>query len=74
MVSWLKKYTIVGGFFSNDKKYLLKEFFFISVYAVTCLSINRITLWPVGLSVIVLLGCFLLFDVFIRKMEASYGK
>jgi hypothetical protein len=36
-VSWMKKYSVVGGCFNEDKKYLLKEFMFVAAYAVTCL-------------------------------------
>jgi len=60
-LSWLKKYTIIGAFIQEDKKYLLKEIFIISLYAVICLKINRIIIWPISLIVCILPISFLLF-------------
>lgn len=73
-VSWLKKYTLVGACLFRDKKYLLKEFLFIAAYAVSCLGINRIVLWPLALSIAVMVSVFILFDVVLKKIEAKMGK
>lgn len=68
-LSVLKKYTLVGGFFCRDKKYLLKEFLFIGAYGVACLSINHIIIWPVGFSVLLFFITFVLWDVVLKKVE-----
>ena len=68
-ISVLKKYTLVGGFFCRDKKYLLKEFLFIGAYGVACLSINHIIIWPASLSVFLFFITFVLWDVVLKKVE-----
>lgn len=47
-VSWLKKYTFLGAMFNHNRKFLITELFIISIYAVTCLKINKIIIWPVA--------------------------
>ena len=49
--SYLQKYTFVGGFFNCEKLYLLKEVFIFSMVLVACISINTITLWPIGIAI-----------------------
>jgi hypothetical protein len=68
-VSWLKKYTLVGGWFNEDKKYLLKELMFLGAYAVTCLQINHIILWPVTFSLFLLPLLFLIFEILLKKVN-----
>jgi hypothetical protein len=68
-VSWLKKYTLVGTFLHEDKKYLLKEFLFIAAYSVTCLQINHIILWPVTYTLFLLPILFTLFDLVCKKIQ-----
>lgn len=68
-LAWVKKYTAVGCFFNEDKKYLLKEFIFVGAYAVTCLQINRIILWPVTFSLFLLPLHFLLYDLLLKKLN-----
>jgi len=59
-LAWLKKYTLIGSFFVKDKKFLLKESAFVSAYAVTCLNVNHLIIWPLGLSAVILITSFLL--------------
>lgn len=66
-LSWVKKYSLVGAFFNEDKKYLLKEFVFVAAYAAACLHINHIILWPVALSLLFLPVTFLLYDLLLKK-------
>jgi hypothetical protein len=68
-VSWVKKYTVVGACFNEDKKYLLKEFIFVAAYAVTCLQINHIILWPVTFSLFLLPLLFISFDILLKKIS-----
>ena len=67
-VSYLKKYTVIGGVFSNEKKYLLKEMLLLAAMGVCCLSINTVIIWPVALSVGLLVTFYLLLDVVVNKM------
>ncbi len=71
--SWLKKYSLIGGFFNKSRMYLLKEFFIISVYAVACLQINKIIVWPLAFITFLLPASFVLFEVAVgavdRKLE-----
>ena len=67
-VSYLKKYTMIGGVFSQEKKYLLKEMLLLAAMGVCCLSINTIIIWPVALSVGLLVVLYLLLDVVVNKM------
>ena len=66
--SVLKKYTLIGSCLCNDKKYLVKEFLFIGAYGVTCLNINHVILWPVGLSLALFAVTFVLWDVVLKKV------
>lgn len=68
-ISFLKKYTLIGSFFSPDKKYLLKEMLMISTYTVACLGINHIIIWPLALVSVVVPSCFLLFDILLKKIH-----
>ena len=43
--------------------YLLKELFIISVYAVACLNINKVIVWPVAFITLLLPASFVLFEV-----------
>lgn len=70
-VSYLKKYTLIGSCFQEDKKYLLKEFLFVSVYAVMSLNINHVIMWPVALSLALLPIVFLLWDVALKAVESK---
>lgn len=54
--AYLFKYSIIGTFLNPQKIYLLKELAFLSIYCVSCLSINTLTLWPVALVLPLLLG------------------
>lgn len=64
--SWLKKYTLVGSCFLSDRKYLAKEFLMLGTYAVACLKINRIVLWPTALSALLLPATCLIYDVLFK--------
>lgn len=66
-VSWVRKYTLIGGCFNEDKKYLLKECVFLAAYAATCLQINRIILWPATFSLFLLPATFIAFDIVLKK-------
>jgi hypothetical protein len=48
---------------------LLKEFLFMSVYAVSCLGINHIIFWPVALSAVCLPVSFGVLEVLMKKIE-----
>ena len=54
--AYLLKYNIVGTLLNPQKIYLLKELAFLSIYCVSCLSINTLTLWPVALVLPLLLA------------------
>ena len=69
-LSIVKKSTLVGSFFCNDKKYFLKEFLFVAAYGISCLNINHTILWPLSLSVVLFVGSFIVFDVFLKKVES----
>lgn len=60
----------MGSFFCNDKKYLLKEFMFVAAYGISCLGINHTIIWPLSLSLVLSTGSFILFDVFLKKVES----
>ncbi len=45
------KNTLIGSFFSKDKKYLLKEIFILSCMTVTCFNVNTYIIWPWGLGI-----------------------
>lgn len=64
-VTWFKKYSFVGGCLNLNRKYLLKELFILSIYAVTCLKINHIILWPAAFSLFLLPLVFVLLEVVI---------
>lgn len=67
--SWMKKYTLIGGFFNKSRMYLLKEFFIISVYAVACLQINKVIVWPIAFITLLLPISFVLFEVIAQKVD-----
>ena len=69
-VSWLKKYTLIGGAFCEDQKFMVKEVVIIAVFGVACLHINKLTLWPAVLSLTVLLLCFVCWDVVSKKWSS----
>jgi len=69
ILSWLKKYTLIGSCFMKDKKYLLKEFLFIGVYAFTCLNVSQLIIWPIGLSPVILVLSFLFLELLIYKYD-----
>jgi hypothetical protein len=50
--SFALKYSIVGTFVNQQKFYLFKEVFVIAVICVACRVINRITLWPIALTIV----------------------
>ena len=68
-IAWLKKYTFASIVCMQDKKYLLKEGFILSAYAVACFSINSIRLWPVTFCLFLLLITILLFEVVIKRAK-----
>jgi hypothetical protein len=70
-VAWLKKYSLVGGCLNSNRKYLLKELLIVSVYAVTCLKINHIILWPVAFSLFLLPMLFVLLEVAVGMIEGK---
>ena len=67
-MSYLKKYTIIGGFICEDKKYLAKEWLMIGIVAACCLEINQVIMWPVAFVALVLPVTFLIFDVLLKKL------
>lgn len=69
-VSWLKKYTLIGGAFCEDQKFMVKEVVIIAVFGVACLHINKLTLWPAALSLTILLLCFVCWDVISKKWSS----
>lgn len=69
-----KKYSLVGGCLNPYRKYLLKELFIVSVYAVTCLKINHIILWPVAFSLFLLPMAFVLLEVLVGVIEVKIAK
>ena len=71
LISWFKKYSFVGAYFEADKKYLLKEFLFMSSYAVTSLSINRFIIWPIAFSSFLLPVVFITFEVLLKLIHNS---
>lgn len=73
-ISWLKKYTLVGTCFNENRKYLVKEFFIMSIYAVTCLKINKIILWPVAFAVFLIPLVFGLYEVVIGYFEKKVAE
>ena len=70
-VSWLKKYTLIGGAFYNDQKFMVKEVLIIAVFGITCLHINKMILWPASLSLTVLVTSFILWEVVSKKWSAQ---
>lgn len=62
--SYALKYCAVGTFFNGNKCYLLKEILTLSVIFVACTSINKITFWPVALSVLIVALSFVAMEVF----------
>ncbi len=67
--SFFNKYTIVGSFLNLDRKYLLKEFAFFSIYAVALLKINKITFWPIAVVFGAILVQYTLFEIIIKKYQ-----
>lgn len=74
VVSWLKKYTVGGGIFCEDKKFMVKEIVIISVYGITCLNINKTIQWPAALSLVPLVVCFVFWEIILKKWEQRSGK
>lgn len=70
----MQKYTLVGTLLNKDKKYMLKEFLFISVYSNACLSINHFIIWPVCFSLVILPSFYLLMEFGVRKVDGWIGK
>lgn len=68
-IAWFKKYTLASAYFSADKKYILKECFILSAYAVACFNINTVILWPVTFSLFLLPITIILFEVVIKKAQ-----
>lgn len=73
-MSWFKKYSLVGACFNQNRKYLLKEFFIISIYAVTCLKINKIILWPVAFALFLLPLIFALLEIAVGLVEKKIAE
>jgi len=71
-LSLLKKCTIVGSFFSANKKYLIKEILIVSAYAISCLKINRLIMTPIILSLIILPICLFLMDFLPNKLSQCH--
>lgn len=65
----MEKYTLVGTLLNKDRKYMLKEFLFISAYSNACLRINHFVVWPLGFSLAILPTFFLLMEFGVRKVE-----
>ncbi len=65
----MEKYTLVGTLLNRDRKYILKEFLFISAYSNACLGINRFVVWPLGFSLVILPAFFILMELGVRKVE-----
>lgn len=72
--SWLKKYSLIGGFFNKSRMYLLKELFIISVYAATCLQINKVIIWPVAFITFLLPAFFLMFEVAVGAVDRKLAE
>ncbi len=70
-MAWFKKYSLVGGCLNINRKYLLKELFIMSIYAVTCLKINQIILWPVAFSPFLLPLVFIVLEVVVGVIEGK---
>ena len=68
-VSWLKKYTLVGAILNEHRKFLITELFIISIYAVTCLRINRIIIWPVAFIAFLLPLLFVCMEIAVAQVE-----
>ena len=62
--SYALKYSFIGGFWNEDKFYLMKEILIISMVLVACIRINTITLWPVAIAVFVALLMMSLMEIF----------
>ena len=62
--SYVTKFTFVGGFFNEEKLYLFKEIFIISMILVACISINTVILWPVALAASAAIVLFVLLEAF----------
>lgn len=69
VISWLKKYTLIGGTFCKDQKFMTKEILIIAVFGISCLHINKLTLWPASLSLTVLIPCFILWEIISKKLN-----
>lgn len=67
-VSWLKKYTLPGAMFNHNRKFLITELFIISIYAVTCLKINKIIIWPVAFITFLLPLLFACMEIAIGQL------
>ena len=64
--SFLQKQTLIGGFFNSDKKYLLKEFFILSLFVVCALGINAIIIWPLALAGVFIVVFYLIFEQILK--------
>jgi hypothetical protein len=73
-MSWFKKYSLVGTCLNENRKYLVKEFFIISIYAVTCLKINRFILWPVAFALFLLPLVFVVLEVLVAVIEKKIAE
>ena len=69
ILSYLKKYTLLGTISLHDKKYLLKQFVFIACYGVSCLKINRVIIWPVSISAGLMVISFICLEVLVKKYQ-----
>ena len=71
IVSWFRKYSIIGSITLPDRKYLAKELLITSVYGVTCLKINKITLWPAALITFLLPTIFFLYEMALKLQKSN---
>jgi len=69
----MEKYTLVGTLLNKDRRYMLKEFLFISAYSNACLGINRFVVWPLGFGLVILPSLYLLMEIGVRKVEGCIG-
>lgn len=73
-LSWFKKYSFVGTCLNENRKYLVKEFFIMSIYAVTCLKINRVILWPAAFSLFLLPFVFVVLELLVPVLDKNFAQ
>ena len=68
-MAWMGRYSFLAICFSKNSKYLLKELWVVSVYAVACFGTNRIVLWPVALCLVALPVSLVLVEVLAHRFK-----